>query len=120
MHHKGRSAARIRGEYILGPWDQVATDVFIPLGSAKTYVYFAQCNGSRGPIKIGTATDVERRIAELAVGNPYGIKLLLAICAPAGIEKELHYHFGWARIRGEWFEATDRLLDLIDRLKERE
>ena len=73
------------------------------------YVYFIQQRFTKSkPIKIGSAKDVERRLGELQVGNPYE----LAVVAKLGpfskreaeaTERRLHEQCSRFHIRGEWF-----------------
>lgn len=72
------------------------------------YVYFVKCGEA---IKIGVAENIERRIKEFKVGNPFEITLEFAVCfedrnKAFAYEKELHYYFDNVRIKGEWFEAV--------------
>lgn len=71
------------------------------------YVYFIKCGEA---IKIGVAENIERRIKEFKVGNPFDITLEFAVCfedrgKAFEYERELHEYFKHVRVRGEWFEA---------------
>lgn len=72
--------------------------------------------GNDGPIKIGIAADVSKRLRKLQGGSPIELSIL-AICAggPA-IEKSLHQRFSQFRMKGEWFERSPELLAHIDHL----
>lgn len=69
-----------------------------------TFVYFIQV-GDQGPVKIGRATDPERRIAALQTGSPEDLHLRDVIPGAAPLEAAMHQRFAPARIRGEWFGA---------------
>jgi len=74
------------------------------------YVYFIQCKGKHGPIKIGKAKDANKRMENLQTANPYKLKLLAIIkcesCEHAlRIEKKLHKMFNGYRLHGEWFSG---------------
>ena len=57
----------------------------------------------RGWVKIGTATNIDARLAELQVGCPH--RLILLASGPGGtaMEAALHFEFAKYRRRGEWF-----------------
>jgi hypothetical protein len=66
-------------------------------------LYFVQA-GAAGPIKIGVAQDVQRRVAQLQTGH-YEKLTILATLRYVDLLTERRVH-GWLakyRIRGEWF-----------------
>lgn len=67
-------------------------------------VYFIQA-GAGGPIKIGVAKDVRRRIANLQISNAAELTLLRAFVGGEAEERVLHERFAEYRIAGEWFHA---------------
>jgi len=75
-------------------------------------VYFIQA-GEDGPIKIGFARDVGRRIANMRVANPAPLKLRANIPGDARDERAFHARFANLRVRGEWFRPSDELLCFI-------
>ena len=78
-------------------------------------IYFIQCNGNDGPIKIGIAVDPNRRLSELRIGCPYPMALL-AECATEDAdaeERRLHLVFRHLRIHGEWFTYATELREAI-------
>ena len=73
--------------------------------AGNTNLYFVQgANG--GPIKIGLARNVERRIKALQASLPVILRLLYVI-PNASQETELYLHtmFAEHRLHGEWFKA---------------
>lgn len=70
------------------------------------WVYVVRPTGQR-PVKIGTAKNVEARVAGLQTGSPHKLETLAAIRTPAVPERTLHRHFGAYRITGEWFDFGD-------------
>lgn len=80
----------------------------------SSFVYFIQA-GQRGPIKIGKANDVEKRLAALQVGNPVRLEIIGVIeCERAHRkEAELHRKFSGSRLDGEWFQRSYELENLI-------
>ncbi len=74
------------------------------------FVYFVQAGPKKGPVKIGYAANVEKRLIDLQVGCPFTLTLLFKL--PAKSEKhaqkmESWFHNRWHRrhIRGEWFKS---------------
>lgn len=85
----------------------------------NSFVYFVQA-GTDGPVKIGKANDVEKRIAELQTGCPHKLELLVTVeCADAlAKESEFHQQFASLRIdRSEWFRWSPALADAMWELK---
>jgi hypothetical protein len=76
-------------------------------------VYFVQCNGPKGPVKIGWVRDETRlwkRMAMLSTGNPYPLTVLGTIKeADREQEAALHAKFDPYRLLGEWFTFNDHL-----------
>lgn len=83
------------------------------------YVYFILNHDSQA-IKIGTAKNVNRRLASLQTSSPSELKLLGTIKAKSvnkarQLERSLHKTFNKKRIRGEWFKADIELLNHINK-----
>lgn len=75
------------------------------------YLYFMRA----GPfVKIGFATDIRRRVAELQTGCPFELDLLCLIHGQPADELRLHSRFDHLRERKEWFRLEDDLRELID------
>lgn len=74
------------------------------------FVYFIQEEG--GAIKIGSSDSPQNRLMELQTANPRKLSLLGKIRGGYR-EKEIHARFVHLRRSGEWFEATDELLEFI-------
>jgi hypothetical protein len=74
------------------------------------HVYFAQ-SVDGGPIKIGCAVDVEKRLKSIQVGSPTKI-VLLGVIMGGGHKKELELHkrFASQRMESEWFAVSEELL----------
>jgi len=79
------------------------------------WVYFIQAK-SGGPIKIGKAANVRRRLKALQSASPEKLKILGATRVLS--EPEVHRMFWKERIRGEWFEPSPALLRFIDAVRE--
>ncbi len=77
-------------------------------------IYFIQCGGNDGPIKIGYSNNVDGRVEVLQVGCPYELKLLWKIQGTGEKEAEIQERFKDDKIRGEWFKASKNLLAFID------
>jgi len=71
-------------------------------------VYFIQA-GDKGPIKIGVARSVERRLEALQTGNHEELRIITKIMCEGlahayATERKFHKMFKKYRIRGEWFK----------------
>lgn len=75
------------------------------------YVYFIRC-GASGPIKIGSAYDVAKRIVGLQTAHFE--KLTLLGSSEVLVEFDVHERFADLRMRGEWFSVSRSLLAFID------
>lgn len=71
-------------------------------------IYFVQ-SIKGGPVKIGWANNVERRLQELQTGSPVPLQLLGTMRGKASAEFELHRQFNEERSHGEWFVLSPRL-----------
>lgn len=80
-------------------------------------VYFVQTASSEGPIKIGMAQNIARRLGTLQTAHPWKLTLLLWIEGDRGVERDLHWKFKQDRINGEWFMPSDALLNYISQRK---
>jgi len=85
------------------------------------WVYFVQVgeDGEDGPIKIGTAIDVEKRLVGLQCASPWPLRLLAVMEGGSGLETRLHRDLRSHRIRGEWFHPSPRVLAQVAHAKER-
>jgi hypothetical protein len=66
-------------------------------------VYFIQAE-TGGPIKIGFAETLKRRLRTLQCATPDRLKVLASVDAPATAERTLHRLLRRWRLRGEWFK----------------
>lgn len=75
-------------------------------------LYIISCKDN---YKIGVTNDVNSRVAQLAVGNPFKLKVIDIFEFPNAscVESALHQKFESKVIRGEWFElCPDDLVDI--------
>ena len=81
------------------------------------WIYFIEYH-EFGPVKIGYATNIDKRLIGLQTACPYELKVLLGI--PGGYECEtaLHMHFYDERMHGEWFSQTRKIKRLIRKLSQ--
>jgi hypothetical protein len=78
-------------------------------------IYFIQAENG-GAIKIGFTSkdDVNERVKQLQVGNPYPLRAIAVILKGAlGQEQQLHAQFAQFRLCGEWFLPDESLLKFI-------
>jgi hypothetical protein len=76
-------------------------------------VYFVR-EESNGPIKIGRASQVQRRVTQLQTGNSVQLQLLgwIMSSCDAATERGLHESYNNFRLRGEWFQISqDHVLE---------
>lgn len=75
------------------------------------YVYVVKANGL---YKIGSAKDLDRRLAQLRTASPYIQEVDFIVCvAYREIEKHIHALFSQKREAGEWFSLNEDDLFLI-------
>jgi hypothetical protein len=71
-------------------------------------VYFIQAEDG-GPIKIGVATDVDKRLAGLQTSHHRTLVVRRVLEGSVELERELHERFASARLVGEWFRPIKRV-----------
>jgi hypothetical protein len=79
-------------------------------------VYFIQAVGG-GPIKIGHAKSVTKRLSTLQTGSGVQLRVLHEIRGGAIEEQGFHGALRQHRIKGEWFKPHPEVLDCNARLK---
>ena len=84
------------------------------MGKGSVYAIQDAC----GPIKIGSATNLTKRLAELQVGNPCELTILASCPGSISQEKRLHALLGTSRVRGEWFAPTEEVQEVVRQMKE--
>jgi hypothetical protein len=100
----------------LGWWNEA--EHLTGSGDSAEHVYFVQ-GLMGGPIKIGTAGDVEARFKAIQACSPVPLRVLHVIRDTGRtIEAKIHRRFALYRLHGEWFENTGELLQYIHELKE--
>lgn len=82
-----------------------------PLG----YVYFIRA-GRTNLVKIGWATDVDKRQRELQTASPHPLHLIGYEPGSLFDEADWHDRFKHLRVRGEWFLLAADLRDTINKL----
>ena len=75
-----------------------------------SYVYFI-ANGSE--VKIGRAINVSRRLRELQVASVTKLRILAAVPAHPGLERDIHRAFARFRKIGEWYALKDDLARFV-------
>lgn len=76
------------------------------------WIYFLQAE-DLGTIKIGYATTVSQRVADIRGASPVWLEFLGAFPGCMNEEAILHKYFAEDRMHGEWFRPAPVLLDLI-------
>jgi len=76
------------------------------------FTYFIEGEG-HGPIKIGSARNVEVRRSELQIGSPVPLSVIDRLRGGRWLERSLKRRFAHDRLHGEWFARTPDLLACI-------
>jgi hypothetical protein len=77
------------------------------------HIYFIR-GESTGLIKIGIATELERRLRDIQAMSPDTLALVRCINGDVLLERALHESFAVERRHGEWFDSSLRLIAFID------
>jgi transcriptional regulator with XRE-family HTH domain len=78
------------------------------------WIYFIQRGNGDGPVKIGISKDPQTRAKDIQIACAEPVKILLLLSLDEGLtEREIHSMFEHLRIRGEWFNPGQDLLEWI-------
>jgi hypothetical protein len=86
----------------------------IPTSWTRGFVYFVQSADGVGPIKIGFAQDVDRRLAAIQTGSPVPLRVIAFFAARRTDGTALHQMFREHRLHGEWFIPVPELVAIVD------
>lgn len=75
-------------------------------------IYFIQSELG-GPIKIGRATDLAKRLVGLATGRPDTLTVLASFSGTVADERTLHSRLAPYRAKGEWFQDCPEVLAVV-------
>lgn len=75
-------------------------------------IYFAYC-GSLDRLKIGTTTELKKRLSALQTGCPEPLELIGTIPGGRVEEAALHREFQHLRLKGEWFRGDEQMMERI-------
>lgn len=78
-----------------------------------TVIYFIQSEHG-GPVKIGRADDVAKRLQGLQTGRPDKLVLLAAAPGTVADERIVHRKFNHYREKGEWFSFSEEVREFIN------
>jgi len=95
--------------------------VYIKPSRGKTtgWIYIVRMNDA-GPVKIGYSGDkgnARSRVDKLQTGNPYPLKTIWIGNGNFGIESRIHKLLARYRMKGEWFEPTEEVIEFIEKAK---
>ncbi len=83
-------------------------------------IYFAQIDVPNGPIKIGMAKDVDKRMRQFEKQMPWTFKVLAEYPGGREVERMIHrrlHKFRMKKANGrEWFDPTEELLFLMENI----
>lgn len=72
------------------------------------WIYVLQEAGDKaGPVKVGFANDVLKRIAQLQTGNHRPLHIVKMFHGDSKLEAALHRSFRHEKLAGEWFEYSE-------------
>lgn len=72
--------------------------------------YFIQAGDGTGPVKIGVASNLRRRLDALQTGNAERLTIIRAVTGGCAVERHFHDRFTGRRVRGEWFSFCPEML----------
>ena len=75
-------------------------------------IYFVQIEGG-GPVKVGYANDVRRRLADLQTASFQRLRLVASMPGDRAAEAEVHKRLNHLRIRGEWFRPDPEMWEVL-------
>lgn len=67
-------------------------------------------------VKIGYATDFDKRLSSLQTASPHTLEALALIPGYKDVEKFFHDKFKHLKHRGEWYKIDDSLMECIKML----
>lgn len=81
--------------------------------TASEYIYAIIDNA--GTVKLGRTNDIKDRLRELQTGNSHTLEVLYVKRVADSIKAEnaLHAVFIQWRLKGEWFQLTDKVEELL-------
>lgn len=91
--------------YLAGRREQRDADALADQLLDGSRVYFIQA-GKRGPIKIGVAGNVRKRLDSLQTASPYRLRLRASVFGDERTEAAYHRMFAEHRMHGEWFKPA--------------
>ena len=88
------------------------------LGEYKGYVYFI--GAKTGPVKIGYSKNPWARVKEFQTGSVEKLEVLATIKTHEVSEFSVHEFFEPDRLRGEWFNRSTLIKEVISRVKSKD
>lgn len=113
-------AARVYRDYTLSlPWEARPSRTLFAKQDRKPesecVVYFISCDQPDYPIKVGSTTNVEKRLAQIQNACPWPLRVLAVAAGGSSVEREIHRAFREDRLSGEWFKRTNGLMEIISK-----
>lgn len=98
-------------------FDVVEMDSLLFDGSDCEVVYFLKSKQTK-LIKIGTTKNLKTRMMTIESAGGHDLDVLLLLRGYFDIEKTLHEKFASSRVKGEWFQASPKILEFVKKAKE--
>lgn len=83
----------------------------------KRVVYFVKPVGMEGPIKIGSTRNFTKRFRCMNTDSPFELECILWLEGDYDDETKIQTLLLGSHLRGSWFQASDEVLALIERVK---
>lgn len=81
------------------------------------FIYFIKPVGMDGPVKIGISARPESRMQQMLEWSPFDLEIVHVIPGDYFLEKAIHQSLCNDHLRREWFEATPRIVRLLEDLR---
>jgi hypothetical protein len=76
------------------------------------FVYILKCH-TFPFYKIGSARDIDRRVRDLQSGCPFSLSIIAGWRGDVVVERQLQHILGPRRIKNEWYELTEKELEIF-------
>jgi hypothetical protein len=86
------------------------------MANKRKFLYFIKVGDK---VKVGTSSDVNKRMKQIQTGNPDKVEKLAEFEGFAEKESGIHKELSDIHVRGEWFKFGDKIKWVIDTLTQR-
>ncbi len=86
-------------------------------GEKAEVVYLVGCKENQS-MKIGTTSEISKRLIALQVSSPFQLEVLATVKGGQELERLLHQEFQSCRLRSEWFSWSEEILAKFQQINE--